>query len=224
MEREALRLASPRQLLALADPTLLRRGLFEGQKVIDYLRQHLGECRFDNLRCPLSLVAVDLEASKAVTLDEGSVLDALRATIALPGLFRPVERDGQLLVDGGLLDNLPVDVVRGMGADTVIGVDVVGNSTTFSALIKALREQRYVPGGVASTFEVLLRSLDVMMKDINRRCLTEATPEVVIRPPVSPDVSVLLGFNRAADTIAIGRQATMEDLPAIRDLLEACTV
>lgn len=223
MEREALRMASPRRLLGLADPMLPHRGLFEGQKVIDYLGQHLGDCRFDNLRCPLSLVAVDLEAGQAVTLDEGSVLDALRATIALPGLFSPVERDGQLLVDGGLLDNLPADVVRRMGADIVIAVDVVGNGTTFSALIRALRERRYVPGGVVSTFEVLLRSLDVMMKDISRRCLTEATPEVIIRPPVPADVSVLLGFTQAAETIAIGRQAAREQFPDIRDVMGAGT-
>ncbi len=207
MEEEALRMTNPRRLLSLADPTLPQRGLFEGQRVIDYLTHHLGECTFDSLRFPLSLIAVNLSKSEAVRLNEGRVTDALRATIALPGLFKPVERDGQLLVDGGLLDNLPADVVRQMGADIVIAVDVIGDSSTFSAMIKTLREHRYVPGGLASTFEVMLQSLDVMMKEINQRRLVEAAPEVIIRPDIPPDVSVLLGFTRASETIAAGERA-----------------
>lgn len=221
LEREALCMASTRRLLALADPKLPRRGLFEGQKVTDYLSQHLGNCTFGDLRCPLSLIAVDLESSQAVTLSEGSVVEAVRATIALPGLFKPVERPGQLLVDGGLLDNVPADVVRRMGADVVIAVDVVGSTTTFSALIKTLREHRYVPRGLASTFDVLLRSLDVMMKEINRRRILEASPEVIIRPAVPPEVSVLLGFTRAQETMALGEKATLEAMPDIRGVLEA---
>jgi NTE family protein len=224
MEQEALRMSNPRRLLSLADPTLPRRGLFEGQKVVDYLSRHLGECTFDSLRCPLSLIAVDLEKREAVTLNEGRVIDAVRATMALPGLFKPVEQesqgDRQLLVDGGLLDNLPADVTRQMGADVVIAVDVIGGNSTFSAMIKTLRQRRYVPGGVASTFEVMLRSLDVMMKEINRRCLVEAAPEVIIRPDISPDVSVMLGFTHAADTIASGERAAVEALPDIQSVLE----
>jgi NTE family protein len=164
-----------------------------------------------------------LDESEAVTLNEGRVADALRATIALPGLFKPVERNGQLLVDGGLLDNLPADVARQMGADIVIAVDVVGDISTFSAMIKTLRERRYLPGGLASTFEVMLRSLDVMMKEINQRRLMEADPEIVIRPDVPAEVSVLLGFTRAADTIASGERATVEALPDVRRVLEMAT-
>jgi len=221
LEQEALRMAHPRRLLSLADPTLPRRGLFEGQRVIDYLTERLGECSFENLRCPLSLMAVDLESYEPVTLSEGPVIDAVRATIALPGLFKPVEQDEQLLVDGGLLDNLPADVARQMGADVVIAVDVVGENSTFSAMIKRLRERRYVPPGLASTFEVMLRSLDVMMKEINSRRLLEAAPEIIIRPDVPPEVSVLIGFTRAAETIAAGQRAALESLPKIRRVLQA---
>lgn len=220
LEREALKMTSPRRLLSLADPTLPRRGLFEGQKIIEYLSDRLGECTFDTLRCPLKLIAVDLESSKAVILDEGRVTDAVRATIALPGLFRPVEREGQLLVDGGLLDNIPADVVREMGADIVIAVDVVAGNGTFSAMIHRLRQRRYVLDGLVSTFEVMLRSLDVMMQEINRRRLEEAAPEVVIRPDIPPGVSVLVGFSQAGETIAAGERAAVEALPSIRELLK----
>ena len=220
MEEEALRMTNPRRLLSLADPTLPRRGLFEGRKVIDYLTGHLGDCTFEGLQCPLSLIAVNLEASEPVILNEGRVTDAIRATIALPGLFKPVERDGQVLVDGGLLDNLPADVTRQMGADVVIAVDVIGGNSTFSAMIKTLRERRYVPAGLVSTFDVMLRSLDVMMKEINRRRLMEAAPEIIIIPDVPPDVSVLLGFTRAAEVIRLGEEAAQDALPEIERVLE----
>jgi NTE family protein len=219
IEEEALRMASPRRLLSLADPTLPKRGVFEGQKITDYLREHLGECRFEDLRCPLTLVAVNLNDSQAVTLNEGRVIDAVRATIALPGIFKPVERDEQLLVDGGLLDNLPADVVRQMGADIVIAVDVVAGDHTFSTMIQALRERPYVPSGLASTFEVMTRSLDVMMNEINRRRLAEAAPEVIIRPDIPSGVSVLAGFTRAGEAIAAGEKATAEVLPEVEEQL-----
>jgi NTE family protein len=220
MEQEALRMASPRRLLSLADPTLPQRGLFEGQKISAYLRERLGERTFEDLRCPLKLVAVNLNDSQAVMLNEGQVIDAVRATIALPGIFKPVERDEQLLVDGGLLDNLPADVVRQMGADIVIAVDVIGDECTFSAMIQTMRERRYVPGGLASTFEVMLRSLDVMMKAINSRRLAEAAPDVIIRPNIPSGVSVLIGFSRAGDAIAAGERAAADALPKIKERLE----
>jgi NTE family protein len=219
LEQEALRMTSPRRLLSLADPTLPKRGLFEGQKITDYLRDRLGECGFEDLRCPLTLVAVNLNESQAVTLNEGRVIDAVRATIALPGVFKPVEHGEQLLVDGGLLDNLPADVVRQMGADIVIAVDVIAGGHTFSAMIQALRERPYIPSGLASTFEVMLRSLDVMMKEINRQRLVEAAPEVIICPDIPSGVSVLVGFSRAGDAIAAGEKATIEALPEIEKQL-----
>lgn len=220
MEQEALRMASPRRLLSLADPTLPRRGLFEGQKITEYLADRLGECTFKDLRCPLRLMAVDLEGNRAVILDKGRVTDAVRATIALPGLFKPVEREGELLVDGGLLDDIPAGVVREMGADIVIAVDVVAGNGTFSAMIHRLRDRRYIPNGLASTFEVMFRSLDVMMYEINRRRLAEAAPEVVIRPDIPPGVSVLVGFSRAGDTIVAGEKAAVQALPSIQELLK----
>lgn len=220
LEHEALQMTRPRRLLSLADPTLPRRGLFEGQKIVSYLVSQLGECTFEDLRCPLSLLAVDLRDGRPVPLSQGQVIEAVRATIALPGLFTPVEREGRLLVDGGLLDNVPAGVVRDMGADVVIAVDVVGGNGTFSAMVYRMREHRYVPDGLASTIEVMFRSLDVMMGEINQRRLEEAAPDVIVRPDIPAGVSVLVGFSRAGDTIAAGEKAAIEALPRIQALLK----
>ncbi|MGC9522477.1 MAG: patatin-like phospholipase family protein [Anaerolineae bacterium] len=219
MEHEALRMASLRRLLALADPTMLQGGLFEGQKVREYLSDHLGDCTFDQLRLPLTLVSVDLNSGETVYLNQGRVADAVRATIALPGLFTPVERGGQLLVDGGLLNNLPTDVVRQMGADVVIAVDMASDKEATHSLSELLRRRRYIPNGLVETMEVLYRSLAVMMAESNRRRLEEAHPELIIRPAIPPEVTALTGFTRAAEIITAGEQAAPEALPRLLALL-----
>jgi len=220
MEQEALHMGSFRRMLPLTDLSPLRRGLFEGRKVHEYLVSHLGNRTFDDLRIPLTLVAVDLNTGRAVYLNEGRVVDAVRASGALPGIFTPVERNGQLLVDGGLLDNLPVDAVRRMGADIVIAVDVSSDSQVISHLAQALHRHRYVPNGLVDTIEVLWRSLGVMMMEVNRRRLAEARPDVIIRPAISPEVTTLTGFPRAAEVIAAGEEAAQEALPRIHQTIE----
>jgi len=219
MEQEALRMGNLRRLLALADPSLPRRGLFKGQKVRQYLVGLLGDRTFDDLRLPLALVAVNLNTGQEVYLTQGQVVDAVRATTALPGVFRPVEWDGQLLVDGGLLDNLPADAARHMGADVVIAVDVSSDDRVVSHLTQTLHRYRYISNGLVDTVEVLWRSLGVMMAEIGRRRLAEAHPEVIIRPAIPPDVTVLTGFPRAAEIIAAGEEAAIEALPHVRALL-----
>ncbi|RLF31312.1 MAG: hypothetical protein DRN07_07465, partial [Thermoplasmata archaeon] len=103
IEKEALRMGRLRNLITLMDRSLPRLGLFEGQKVQEYLAGHLGDITFDELKIPLALVAVDLETGEEVVLRKGRVVDAVRATISLPGVFAPYRLDGRLLVDGGVL-------------------------------------------------------------------------------------------------------------------------
>jgi NTE family protein len=85
---------------------------------------YFAEATFATLPTPFKVVAVDLRTAEAVVLDRGSLARALRATMSLPGIFPPVELDGQVLVDGGAMNNVPADVVRAMGADTVIAINV----------------------------------------------------------------------------------------------------
>lgn len=219
LEREALRMASIRRLLALVDLSRPRRGLFEGQKVNEYLVSHLGDRTFDDLQLPLTLVAVDLNIGQEVHLNQGRVADAVRATIAIPGIFTPVERDGQLLVDGGVLNNLPTDVVHGMGADVVIAIDIFSDGRGKLDLVQALHRHRYVPNGLVDTADVMWRSLQVMIAEIKHRRMADAQPAVIIRPVVPQGVTMLTGFPRAAEIISAGEAAATRELPRIRGLL-----
>jgi NTE family protein len=215
MEAEALRLSNPRQLLPLIDRGRSRRGFFQGNRLNDYLARRLGERTFDQLRLPLALVAVDLNAGKKVILREGLVLDAVRASIALPGLLSPVRRGDQLLVDGGILDNLPADAARRMGADVVIAVDV----STGEEAVELLNQRRLIPEGLFELINVLWRALALMRQEANRRSLEEGRPEVVICPDIPAGVTVITGLTRAQEIIAAGERATEEMLPKLEEIL-----
>ncbi|MEM7612498.1 MAG: patatin-like phospholipase family protein [Pseudomonadota bacterium] len=108
----------------LAIPT----GLVQGQEVVQFLRRQYGPINetedFSALPTPIRIVATDLETGDAVIIDRGDLAIAVRASMSVPVFFAPVERDGRLLVDGGPANNLPIDVVRAMGADIVIAVDI----------------------------------------------------------------------------------------------------
>ena len=107
---------------------VLPRGLVQGQKLEQVLRNAalpVAEIqRFDRLPIPFRAVATDLETGEAVVIDSGDLVTAMRASMSAPGVFAPAQREGRLLVDGGLVENLPIDTARAMGVDVLIVVDV----------------------------------------------------------------------------------------------------
>jgi len=111
-------------LLRFVDITLPRSGLIEGAKVIDFFREHFLDQTIEDLPVPLTIVAADLNSGEELWLSEGPVLEAVRASIAIPGIFTPVLREGHWLVDGGLVNPVPVSVCRAMGADIIIAVNL----------------------------------------------------------------------------------------------------
>ncbi len=220
LEAEALHLARLRRLATLADPALGQRGLLGGQKVTEYLAQMLGDVTFEQTRLPLAVVTADLNTGELVVIQEGLVREAARATIALPGLLTPVERGERLLVDGALLMNLPAEMTRSMGAEVVIAVDAATDQGSLDAFIEGL-ERWFVPGGIINTVAVLWRALMIMTHEIERRSLEEAAPELILRPPIPPGVTVLTGLSQAAAVIAAGEQAAAEALPRLEALAAA---
>ena len=101
-------------------------GLMKWTKTRRLMTSFLEDCEFSDLAIPFSCVAVDLKTGKLQVFREGSVLDAILASSSMPTVFRPVEKDGMLLVDGGVLCRVPVRQVKDMGADVVVGLDVLG--------------------------------------------------------------------------------------------------
>lgn len=148
----------------VARPYPSRLSLADAGPMEAFLAETLGDLRFDQLVCPLAVVACDLLTGERVVLDEGLVAPAVRASAAIPGFFPPVEIGDRLLVDGGVVDNLPVDVARDWGARYVIAVDV-------SSQLAGRR-----PTGA---FEVLNTASTIMMRQQER---LRPRPDVLIRP------------------------------------------
>lgn len=219
---EAMRLGSSlNKLLRFVDWQLTSKGLLQGQSILAYLGQQLGdETTFDQLKRPLALIAVDLNSGREVVLDSGVVKDAVRATMAIPGIIAPVELDGAKLVDGGILNNVPADVARNMGADVVIAVDVsVGRliadpGSGFSA-------EQAISSAVLPSFALdMWRAQAIMMQDLVRYKLEFARPDVTISPPVPPDMGTF-SFHRVAELIELGEAAARDALPRIIDVIQS---
>ena len=220
IEKEALRMGRLRNLITLLDRSLPRRGLVEGQKVQEYLTTHLGDKTFEEMKIPLSLVAVDLISGQEVVLNSGSVVDAVRATVSLPGVFAPFRLGDYLLVDGGVLNNLPADVVRHTGADVVIAVDVSTGVNGLSRLLEV--EQQGLPlTQLPLIIETLRRTVGIMEGQIMAYKLQEANPEILIHPALDDSITLFNGFPRAAEIIALGEEAAREAVPRIRQALQS---
>jgi len=123
LDRWARRL-SWSNIIGFMDVMIPRSGLIEGEKISGYLREVLSDPMIENLPVPFAAVATDLKTGKEVWLREGSLIDAVRASMSLPGIFTPCGRNGQWLVDGGLVNPVPVSLCRAMGADIVVTVNL----------------------------------------------------------------------------------------------------
>jgi NTE family protein len=156
--------------LGLKNGLELPSGLNAGQGVQSMLDRiaapypHLES--FDDLPTPFRAVATDLDQAVVVVLDRGSLAEAMRATMAIPGVFTPVLLDGRLLVDGGTLDNVPADVTRSMGADVVIAVNVSSSTDGFTP--------------PTNFVDVLGRTMDTMMAVGVAKALQSA--DIVLTP------------------------------------------
>ncbi len=187
----------------------LPTGLIQGQKLSQMLREltlpAAGLADFDALPTPFRAVATDLETGEAVVIEEGDLASALRASLSAPGIFAPVERDGRLLVDGGIANNLPVDVARSMGVDRLIVVDV--------SHAPASRERLASVGNVTNQMLTLL-----LRRQSQQQLATLRDGDVLVQPALGEASS--FGFTRLSRIIETGRQSAT----AASDALAALAV
>jgi NTE family protein len=219
----------------------LRGGLLRGERLLDFFRDQVGGCLFTELKVPFAAVATDLASGQEVSLREGKVSDAVRASCAVPGLFRPVWRDGSFLVDGSIVNPIPVSLCRAMGAEVVIAVDpgsdrirtfprgrkiAPGSGFYRTWLAGALARWHSNASGTAngdparvplpSISDTFLSAIAIMQEGIAQRRLAMEPPDVLLTPRLGP-----LGpfeYHRAALAIEEGRAAVAEMLTDIRAL------
>jgi len=223
IEREVMRLASASRLVQLADRVPTLRAVFSGRRFEQYLTRTLGaELTFGDLRRSLAVSTVDLNTGQEIVFQSGAVVPALRATMSIPGVFAAVERDGRRLVDGGILNNVPADHARALGADVVLAVDVLpcftrnGDALTLSPPDAAQPlELPLAPIGVRDVWEAAFVSVSALTA-FN---LERSRPELVVRPDCPASITILTGYMRAEESIRAGERAMEQALPRLRELL-----
>lgn len=222
-----------RGVLSLMDPGW-HGGLLAGDKLVDYLSARFIRGDFAELQVPFAAVATDLSTGREVWLREGKLADAVRASYATPGLFRPVLRDNRFLIDGGVVNPVPVSLARAMGADIVIAVDLgfgtVGRPPApDEAISKPGWLNRLLPSrngtGDApvkprppSMVSVVHGAINVMQVRIARSRLAGEPADVLIAPRLAH--LALLDYHRGAEAIEEGKAAVSRMLPLLRQTLD----
>ncbi len=176
------------------------KALTKGTRVEKLLAELVGAKAFDELSTRFAAVATDLNTGERIVMQDGDLLSAVRASMSIPGVFRPVERDGRILIDGQLVDPIPIAACRAMGADKVIAVDINPPNAPGSAK----------PFAKVNIFDVLMNTITIFNCEMTRRVLAEHKPDLLIRPDVG-DV-LALDFRNVMRLVEIGRQAVNADV------------
>ncbi len=181
----------------LLRPTIPTLSLFDTAPLENLIAEQTGCQTFDDLEIPLAVVACDILTGAEVVLQEGSLGSAVRASAAFPGLFSPIESGEQLLVDGGIINNLPVSVLKEQGCDYVIAVDLVPPPTEMP------RPANLMDMWQMAVF-LMVRGTQPPAEQVD--CL--------IAPPVGS--FSFADFGRSQDLLALGRAAAEAVLPKLR--------
>jgi len=177
-------------------------GVMTGSKLMRAVRDQLVDHEIEALDCQFGAVAADLYSGREVWIRNGSMLSAVRASSGLPGLFTPVQHQGRWLIDGGVVNPVPVSLCRALGADYIIAV---GLNRRLADELVARPDEASSGNTQASMMEVMYTSIIIMQEQITRSRLVGDPPDVVIRPRLS-DFS-MMDFHRAAEAIDEGYAA-----------------
>jgi NTE family protein len=206
--RDWVRTLNRQQVARLLDPGWGEGGLIKGRRLITKLHQLVGDAPIESLAVPFTAVATDLDSGAEVWLRDGSLFEAIRASMAAPMVFTPHRHRGRLLSDGGLVNPLPVSALPVEPDLLRIAVDLSGPS---------------LPGpprkGTPGLLDVALQSMQVVQDTVTRLRLAECSPDVTVAIPRNA-----CGFHefwRADKMMALGRQRLAEALAQQRQLLPA---
>lgn len=208
-------------------------GLIKGEKLVSFFTSHFVDHDFSKLEKPFACVATDLETGREIWLRSGSVAEAVRTSIAMPGLFAPVVKDGRLLVDGALVNPVPVSLCRALGAEIVLAVNLgserIGHtrkvvdeqpeSWTQRLLRRVGMNTENDAPALPSMLEVLNGSLNIMQTRIARSRLAGEPAEVVLSPRLAQ--LGLMDYHRGIEAIAEGHAEVERMLPAILHAVES---
>lgn len=187
----------PRYWLDFVIPKL---GIVSGDKVLTTIRLLTQQKSFAELNTPLAIVATEINHGREIVFTEGDVAEAVRASTSVPGVFVPHKIDEMLLVDGAVLNPTPIDVVRSMGADMVIAVDLAHAGVVCN---------------ITNVFDVIIQAIDIMERELLKH--RRKNCDILIQPDIahiSPS-----SFDAIDECVKLGEEATEQVLPDIKRVL-----
>ena len=213
-----------------------RGGLIRGARLFTLFRTILKDCEIEELPMPFGAIATELDSGRELWLRHGNLLEAVRASCAMPGLFTPVIRDGVVLVDGGLVNPVPVSMCRALGADLVVAVDLSwgklgpyrqtgstelalpqGDASWLDRWFKRKEKREEEALKIPSIFNVFMTSLDIVEMRVARSRLAGDPADVLVTPLLSDFAT--MDFHRAEEAIKEGRAAVERMGPLLEQVL-----
>ncbi|WP_457597779.1 patatin-like phospholipase family protein [Hydrogenimonas sp.] len=214
---------------SLLDISFSRGGIIEGEKVFDRLAKMIGEVDIEDLPIKYTAVSTDIVRKKEVWFQQGSLLDAIRASIAIPSVFTPVKMGNMVLVDGGALNPLPVAPTQSDLTDMIVAVNLYAETekpqikteeradirrrnietAVRDLFVKAKEERKF------TMFDVLDKTFDTMQDALTRYRIAGYPPDVMV--DISMHVCSTFDFHKAAEVIEAGRMAAVEALDNMKE-------
>jgi len=178
-------------------------GLISGDKIREIIKLLTHNKNIEDLHIPIAIVATDLEKGERVVFRTGPIYKAVRASCSIPGIFDPEQYDGKMLIDGGVIDRVPVQAVKELGANFIIAVDVGPTKNEVK---------------IGSMFDVITHTIDIMESEILKFRLIEA--DIVITPKVG-HIGIAT-FDKVAECIREGYEETYRHKQQIKEFLANC--
>ena len=205
IEKEIIDFSKRKAVAKLVDLGSPNKSILKGKKAYKYINKLFGNAGFSDTKIPFQVIATDLESGDEVILKRGNIAKAVQASISIPGIFPPVKMKGKYLIDGGVVNPTPVDTVKDMGADFIIGVDLT--------MKKAVKLEN--PG----MFRVLMQSYEIMRTQAAKLKMEKAREKVVLIKPEIYRIVDSFKFRNVNKFIEFGEEAAEKMLPEIKKRL-----
>lgn len=203
VEKIILEFTSKRKIASLIDFGFSNGSVMKGKKSYDFLASYIGDATFAKSNIPFSVVATNLNSGEEKIFNRGKIMDAIKASSCVPGIFPPVKIGKDYFIDGGVVNPTPVDVVKEMGADVIIAVDLVMS--------------KHVNFENPSMFTTLMQSYEIIRNQAIKLKQKSSLARAIIIKPEARSLTDSFKFHNIKKFIKSGEDATMKALPDIKE-------
>ena len=186
----------------LYDINLPIKGVFSGKGALKFLKKGIPDIDMKDTKIPFICNAVDLITCKEIVFKEGSIIDNIRASMSVPGIFNPVEKDEMLLVDGGIINNMATNIAKNEGAKVIIAVDVISKSI--------------LPKKIDNAIQTVAQSMLIIQKELQKN--QKKSHHILIQPELGERKQTDYDGDICKEIIELGREATLSQIDKIKEL------